>query len=258
MAEPRGEGTRVRLELDDPMASLPPVAANILQAARRLLDRGGFEALRLQAIAEEAGEAKGSIAYYFGNKRGLVAALVDCLAHDANRALIDVTKGLPAGEERLHALVDHEARISADIASFRAFFEILPHVLRDEDLRARVARLYDGYRETVRRAMGADGAGMGAARDRPSYAMLVIALVDGLAIQHSLDPGWVDIGAASDLWERLLRAALGAPTQSGAGDEPGTPGAAADDQDRTRAAESIDDGAASATSGAEGVGPETA
>jgi len=209
MADASNEGPRVRLELEDPMASLPPVAANILRAARRLLDRGGFEALRLQAIAEEAGEAKGSIAYYFGNKRGLVAALVDDLAHDANRALIDVTEGLSVGEKRLHALVDHEARISADIASFRAFFEILPHVLRDEGLRTRVARLYDGYRDTVERAMGdeAAGAGGGRAGERASVPVLMIALVDGLAIQHALDPDGVDIGAATDFWERLLRAA---------------------------------------------------
>ena len=225
MAGARNEETRVQLEPDDPTGALPPVAANILQAARRLLDRGGFEALRLQAIAEEAGEAKGSIAYYFGNKAGLVAALVDDLAHDANRALIDVTEGLPVGERRLHALVDHEARISADIASFRAFFEILPHVLRDEALRSRVARLYDGYRDTVRRAMGSETAksGRGGVGERASVAVLMIALVDGLAIQHALDPDGVDIGAATDFWERLLRDAPVAMTAAGEEEvEPGT------------------------------------
>ena len=47
---------------------------------------GGFEALKLSAIAREAGESKASIGYHFGNKDGLVTALVDSLAHDANRA----------------------------------------------------------------------------------------------------------------------------------------------------------------------------
>lgn len=194
------------LAVEDPMASLPPVAQNILQAALRLLDRGGFDALRLQAIAEEAGEAKGSIAYYFGNKQGLIAALVDCLAHDANLAVIETTGDLPAGERRLHALVDAETRIAADVGSFRAFFEILPHVLRDDGLRPRVARLYRGYRETVLRALGTPSSAESARLD--PHAMLTIAIVDGLAIQLALDPDDVDIAPATALWEALLRSSL--------------------------------------------------
>lgn len=192
--------------LEDPLVSLPPVARNILQAARRLLDRGGFEALRLQAVAAEAGEAKGSIAYYFGNKAGLVAALVDYLAHDANLSVIRATEGLPIGEQRVHALIDGEERISSDVQNFRAFFEILPHVLRDADLRPRVARLYDGYRETMLRCLGA--ADEERRRRLLPHAMLMIALVDGLAIQHALDPEKIDISLATRLWEQLLRAAL--------------------------------------------------
>jgi TetR/AcrR family transcriptional regulator, transcriptional repressor of bet genes len=194
------------LDIEDPMAALPPVARNLLQAARRLLDRSGFEALRLQSIAAEAGEAKGSIAYYFGNKAGLVAALVDYLAHDANLAVIRASESLPIGEARVHALVDSETRISSDLQEFRAFFEILPHVLRDDDLRPRVARLYDGYRETMLRCLGATDQEQ---RDRLlPHAMLMLALVDGLAIQHALDPDNVDISLATRLWEGLLRTAL--------------------------------------------------
>jgi TetR/AcrR family transcriptional repressor of bet genes len=194
------------LDLENPLALLPPVARNLLQAARRLLDRGGFEALRLQAIATEAGEAKGSIAYYFGNKAGLMAALVDYLAHDANLAVIRATESLPIGEARIHALIDGETRISSDLQDFRAFFEILPHALRDDDLRPRVARLYDGYRETVLRCLGATDD-----RERKlllPHAMLMLALVDGLAIQHALDPGNIDISVATRLWEELLKIAL--------------------------------------------------
>ncbi len=194
------------LGLEDPLASLPPVARNLLQAARRLLDRGGVGALRLQAIATEAGEAKGSIAYYFRNKAGLMAALVDYLAHDANLAVIRSTEALPIGEARIHALVDGESRILSDVQQFRAFFEILPHALRDDDLRPRVARLYDGYRETMLRCLGAADA---EARERLlPYAMLMIALVDGLAIQHALDPQAVDISPATRLWEDLIRTTL--------------------------------------------------
>jgi AcrR family transcriptional regulator len=199
----RGEGLPEPLLLEDPMEALAPTAQRILAAAQRLLAGGGFEALKLSAIAREAGESKASIGYHFGNKAGLVTALVDSLAHDANRGLIEETGCLPQGEQRIHALIDGETRIAADAESFQSFFDILPQALRDPDLRERVAALYDGYRETVLRCLAADET---ATREqlRP-FAMLMIAIVDGLAIQHGLDPDGADVGAATALWERLVR-----------------------------------------------------
>ena len=191
-----------QIGLENPMATLPPTAQRILVAARRVLEEGGFDALRLQAIAAEAGEPKASIAYHFGNKAGLVATLVDYLMHDANLALIRETQRLPVGEERIHALVDGERRIVADREAQQQFFEVLPHALRDAALRPRVATLYEGYRETVLRCLGA-----GDAEERRRLlpvAMLMIAIVDGLSIQHGLDEE-LDVAAAIELWERVVQ-----------------------------------------------------
>ena len=205
----RGQGLPEPLLLEDPMEALPPTAQRILAAAQRLLAEGGFEALKLSAIAREAGESKASIGYHFGNKAGLVTALVDSLAHDANRGLIEETATAPAGEARVRALIDGETRIAADAESFLAFFEILPHALREPDLRERVAALYDGYRETVLRCL--DAAGSDVAAELRPFAMLMIAIVDGLAIQHGLDPDGADVRAATELWEQLARPFLTAP-----------------------------------------------
>ena len=199
----RGEGLPEPLLLEDPMEALAPTAQRLLAAAQRLLASGGFETLKLSAIAREAGESKASIGYHFGNKAGLVTALVDSLAHDANRGLIEETGGLPEGEARIHALIDGETRIAADAESFQSFFEVLPHALRDGDLRERVAALYEGYRETVTRCL--DDVDPAARERLRPFAMLMIAIVDGLAIQHGLDPERADVAAATELWERLAR-----------------------------------------------------
>jgi AcrR family transcriptional regulator len=199
----RGEGLPEPLLLEDPMEALPPTAQRILAAAQRLLAAGGFEALKLSAIAREAGESKASIGYHFGNKAGLVTALVDSLAHDSNRGLIEETAAAPSSEARVRALIDGETRIASDSESFQSFFEILPHALRDPDLRERVAALYDGYRETVLRCL--DTAVPEAETELRPFAMLMIAIVDGLAIQHGLDPDGADVRAATELWERLAR-----------------------------------------------------
>lgn len=210
----RGRGLPDPLLLEDPMDALAPTAQRLLAAARRLLVSGGFAALKLSAIAEEADEAKASIGYHFGNKDGLVTALVDSLAHDANRALIEETASLPTRQERVQALIDGESRIVADAEAFQAFFEVLPQALRDADLRDRVAALYDGYRATVRRCLDAGATGDESADLRP-FAVLMIAIVDGLAIQHGLDPDGTDVRSAIKLWERLVQplvAGQGAPT----------------------------------------------
>ena len=204
----RGEGLPEPLLLEDPMEALPPTAQRILAAAQRLLAAGGFEALKLSAIAREAGESKASIGYHFGNKAGLVTALIDSLAHDSNRGLIEETAAVPAGEARVHTLIDGETRIAADAESFQSFFEILPQALRDPDLRERVAALYDGYRETVLRCL--DAADPEAEAELRPFAMLMIAIVDGLAIQHGLDPEGADVAAATALWERLAQPFLAA------------------------------------------------
>ena len=214
MSLARGEGLPEPLLLEDPMEALAPTAQRLLAAAQRLLTSGGFEALKLSAIARAAGESKASIGYHFGNKAGLVTALVDSFAHDANRGLIEDTGELPKGEERIHALIDGETRIAADAESYQSFFEVLPHALRDEDLRERVAALYDGYRETVLRCL--DAADPAAKEQLRPFAMLMIAVVDGLAIQHVLDPDVADVAAATDLWERLVRPYL---TEAGSLDQ---------------------------------------
>jgi AcrR family transcriptional regulator len=185
------------------MEALPPTARRILAAARRLLVRDGFTALTLSAIADEAQESKASIGYHFGNKDGLVAALVDSLTHDANRALIQECSSLPAGPARMKALLDGESRIVADGSSFQAFFEILPYALRDPDLRRRVAALYDGYRETVRLCIKDADQDMGL--ELRSFCALMIAIVDGLAIQYCLDPGGTDVAGVIGQWRRLVQ-----------------------------------------------------
>jgi AcrR family transcriptional regulator len=203
---PSTRGHLGSLSAKDPIEVLPPTALNILGAARRILERDGFASLSLSAIAEEAGEAKASIGYHFGNKEGLIVALLDSLVHEANRSLITETHRFPMGEQRVRSLVEGEERIVEDIESYRPLLEILPHALRDESLRERVAELYAGYRETVLEVLDAStGPDRGTLEP---FAMLMIAVVDGLSIQHALDPEGINVRAATALWERMMRAYL--------------------------------------------------
>jgi AcrR family transcriptional regulator len=194
-------------DMDNPMSSLPPTAQRLVAAARRLLERDGFNAITVEAVAKEAGAYRDSVRYYFGDKAGLVAAVVDSLAHDQSLESSRETRDLPSGGQRIHALVAADRRLAEDSASFRDFFSILPHVLQDEELRGRVAALYDWYRELYVRCFE-DGAPAGGRQELVGYASLMVAVIDGLAVQKAIDPQGVDLEALFGLWERLLRATL--------------------------------------------------
>ena len=126
--------------------------------------------------------------------------------HEANRGLITDTRVYPMGEQRLRVLMEGERKIIEDTGSFVMLLEILPYAMRDESLRRRIADLYAGYRDTVLSVLDV--------HDDPSraplaaFAMLTIAVVDGLSIQVGLDPDAVDVEAATMLWLQMARCLL--------------------------------------------------
>ena len=93
---PGGKGPRI----DDPTAELSPTARRLVAAARRLLARGGFEALTVESVAAEAGAYRDAVRYYFGSKAAFVATVVDALAHEQSLEGAVRTRGLPAGEAK--------------------------------------------------------------------------------------------------------------------------------------------------------------
>lgn len=193
---------------DDRMQQLPPTARRLVEAARRVLARDGFDGLTVEAISAESGEYRDSIRYYFGSKAGLVAAVVDSLTHDQSLEAMRKTRQVASSESRIATLLDGDRRMAEDSAGYRDFFEILPHALKDEDLRARVAELYDWYRDLYVRGLDAPAAAVGRAElDR--YAALMTAVIDGLALQKALDPDRVDLEPLFALWDEILRATLG-------------------------------------------------
>jgi AcrR family transcriptional regulator len=188
---------------DGPGSSLPPTARRLVAAARRVLARDGFNAITVEAVSAEAGAYRDSVRYYFGSKSGLLAAVVDAISTDQSSEGPRDVQELPAGPQRVHALVSADRRLTADSAAFQDFFRMLPHVLQDDDLRSRVASLYGWYRGQYLRAFGA-AATEEARRELQNYASLMVAVIDGLAIQKALDPDGLDLDAVFDLWERLL------------------------------------------------------
>jgi AcrR family transcriptional regulator len=195
----------------DPLASLPPSAVAILRAARRVVAERGFAGLTIEAVANEANVSRTLVSYHFGNRAGLVELLVDSLFHDLFVASV-ARRGARAGSlGDLMELLQQEAR---DREAFRAFFEILPSLLREDELRARVAGLYDLYRELLLQVSGVSGDGAPDDRRLAAVGSVLLALVDGLGLQALLDPAFDPAEACAaaawligDGWGRLAEGA---------------------------------------------------
>ena len=181
-------------------------ATRILDAAKRILWEKGYSKLTLQAIEEESGEYRALVAYYFGSKQGLVEALIDSLMESEDEALRVRLDEIEEPVERVRALIDEQRHISADWQGFRAFYELLPNIMRDERLRADLAADYAKSRELDRQTLAAGQTGH-SDTDLGRLAALSVAVVEGLAVQYAADQGF-DHQGTYRLWEDMVLAYL--------------------------------------------------
>jgi AcrR family transcriptional regulator len=187
-----------------PPSGMPPTAQRLLEAARRLLERSGFNSLSVQAIGDEAGENKALIRYYFGSKDGLLVALVDWLMHDYLWEVWQRLTQLSRTEKGLDILVDEAAAgMLSDTQSYHSyFFDLLPHLLSNPSMSRQLSDLMQAYRDMHVRGFWDDrGEIPDVIKD---LAALTVAMVDGLAIQVLAEPGKIDVARALAVWKRFL------------------------------------------------------
>jgi AcrR family transcriptional regulator len=193
---------RYELPISDPTPDLAPTAARILVAAKTVLFRDGFRALTFETIAREAGENPALIRYHFGSKAGLLTALVDAVMYQESVELIEQLTAVPAGDERRAQLLRLHQGLPEDRDAYRMFFELIPHILRDEELQPHLRDLFEWYRRLDAWALKEPDDKEPAAHIAP-MALLTVAIADGVALQKLADPD-LDVGPAFDLWRRLV------------------------------------------------------
>jgi len=190
IADPKSTTSAARMPpapVRSPAASLPPTALKILEAAKKLLVSKGYEALTLERIAAKAGVNKASTRYYFGSKAGLLEAIVDEIVLDECASMArNVPRGAPL-EERVDGFIQGVRKMATDPASFGGFYDILPRALRDQNLRARLVRLYE-----VWYAWNLEWLVLEQVEDQQqrehlaAMGQLTAAIIDGIAIQASI------------------------------------------------------------------------
>ena len=189
---------------------LPPTARRILRAAQDILAERGYAELTMTAIAQVTGLNRALVSYHFGGKAGLVAALVDTLFQDPEVGLVEEVRATRDGADRVEAFLDWQRQVSARDRTNRMLYELLPHALRDPEVRARFAEEYRVYRAVDADCLGAAPRELGEA-ELEALAAVSIAVVEGLGIQRALDPDGFDHERAWRMWREVVASFLGLP-----------------------------------------------
>lgn len=192
-------------------SGLPPTAQRLLEAARRLLARSGYNSLSVEAIGREAGENKALIRYYFGSKDGLIVALVDWLISETLWQARRRHAGRSGKESPSQAVTESNEALLDDPSSYRLFFDLLPRVLENPSMARQFAELYRAYREQNARTLWAGEPGA-VPSEVLDIAALTVAISDGLAVQILAEPGSVDVSRALATWRLFVDHVLDALT----------------------------------------------
>ena len=182
---------------------LPPTARRILAAAQDILAQSGYAELTMTAISQAAGVNAALVSYYFGDEAGLLAALVDTLLQNPDVGLVKEIRATTEGSERTEAFLDWQRRVSSNERVNRMPYELLPHALRDSEVRARCAEEYRLYRGVDADCLAAAPADLDdEALD--ALAAVSIAVVEGFGIQRALDPAGFDHERAWRAWASVV------------------------------------------------------
>jgi TetR/AcrR family transcriptional regulator, transcriptional repressor of bet genes len=178
----------------------------IVRATIRCLARDGYAGLTMKRVAAEARLSQGILHYYFADKRTILAAAALRVSADLDRRVAAEARGARGARGRLRALV----RACLDVAArdrefWTVFIELWGESLHDRALAAVNARTYARFRRLIAAGIRKGVAEGKLRRVRPeSAAAVVLALLDGLSLQHTFDRRALPRAAAERLCEDVL------------------------------------------------------
>jgi len=167
----------------------------LLQAASELIVEGGFDSLTFAAIGERAGYSRGLVTARFGNKDGLIEALIERIVTTwSHKNVLPQTTGQPGMQRVIRLLGAIRAQAERDPAGLRVLYALMFEAGGDRELRERFARFHEGMRADFASGVTA-GTRDGTVRadvDPRREGVLLVAALRGIAYQWQLDPDGFD------------------------------------------------------------------
>jgi AcrR family transcriptional regulator len=162
----------------------------LLEAAKRIFARDGFEAARLEDIAAGAGYTRGAFYANFDSKEDIFFALLEEWVRERTDSIIAVLSRKKNPVEKLKALRKHYAQVARDRRLVLISLEFKLFALRHPEAHA---RLQDRHRR-IRACWGQllsevlQALGQKLPIENPTVSTCLSALAQGLLLEHLVDP----------------------------------------------------------------------
>jgi len=163
----------------------------LLDAAKRIFARDGFEAARIEDIAGATGHTRGAFYANFNSKEDLFFALFEQQAGERLRDLRSVLERCPNSDDRLRVLRKFYIGRASDRQWVMLALEFKLFALRHPNLRARLARTHRRIRESLK-VETISKLIPELMRDRresrEARRVALEAVLNGLVLEHAYDP----------------------------------------------------------------------
>ncbi|WP_263339694.1 TetR/AcrR family transcriptional regulator [Albidovulum salinarum] len=159
--------------------------AALIEAGLACMARGGIQEFTVDKICAEAGVSRGLISHHFGSMNALLAAVYATMYDGSTR----LTRDPAPGETRLSALLD--AFFAPEVFNREAFniwLTLWGQISLNPDLGAEHRVQYARYVGDVAEAIREVARTRGRNTDANALARSFVCLVDGLGIQHCIEP----------------------------------------------------------------------
>ena len=183
--------------------------SRLLDAAAALFAEKGFHGASLDEIADRAGYSRGAVYSNFADKDELFLALFDERTDAAIRGITELLHSNPSADDVLQGL---QVRTTEHAGSARAWFllssEFRLYAIRNRKVRPKLAQRIELERKAIGTAIAALLAELKIDLPAPveQLASVVMAIEDGLAIQHAVDYDAVPPTLYVDTLTLLVRA----------------------------------------------------
>ena len=179
----------------------------VLAAGLEVLKAEGYAGLTTAKVAARSGQNKALIAYHFGSKQGLVAAVGREVAESITDEVLGQLERTTTTEQVIRGVLDGLWRVlERDERLARLYFDLAAVSVVEPDVRAVMQEM----KETWRQVLGALLAGADdgpTKRDAEAATVYVIAAIEGLALER-LDRG--ETSALKRARELFVRSAVSA------------------------------------------------
>ncbi|MEV4244546.1 TetR/AcrR family transcriptional regulator [Streptosporangium canum] len=173
----------------------------LVAAAAELFAEKSYRQTSFIDIADKAGISRGSIPWHFGNKLGLLEAVVD----DQLQAVL--TGFVPPAGGRSGDLLD-QVMSFIRLPAARLFITLLAEAVEvDSPIREHYARLHAVLRQGVQARIPAEALPVGTTPE--AFTVLLVGAVIGVHAQWRVAPEAVDLEAVHATIRALLPASLG-------------------------------------------------